>query len=185
MKLVAFACCWRWASSAPWPWSRHRTGLLTASTGRWVPTFPTSTPPAPMCWTAGPPRRSTRGGNMPANRRMFGNDTGFYGWHYPPFFLGLAALLGADALWAGALLVWQGVTLRLYLLAMRAIVSLPPPGGRGSRAASGAGWGTAMTATTTLPAPASPTSPLQREGKRCGCSSPSPSRPCSSISARP
>jgi len=53
---------------------------------------------------------------------IFGKSTQFYGWHYPPFFLGLAALLATTPYWL-SLLVWQGVTLVLYLLAIRAIVS--------------------------------------------------------------
>jgi hypothetical protein len=52
---------------------------------------------------------------------IFGQATQFYGWHYPPYFLGLAAPLAAMPYWL-ALLVWQGVTLVLYLLAIRAIV---------------------------------------------------------------
>src|SRR5450755_1541028 len=52
---------------------------------------------------------------------IFGQATQFYGWHYPPFFLGLAGLLAAMPYWL-ALIVWQGVTLGLYLLAMHAIV---------------------------------------------------------------
>jgi hypothetical protein len=52
---------------------------------------------------------------------IFGQATQFYGWHYPPFFLGLAGLLAAMPYWL-ALIVWQGVTLWLYLLSMRAIV---------------------------------------------------------------
>jgi alpha-1,2-mannosyltransferase len=51
---------------------------------------------------------------------IFGQATQFYGWHYPPFFLGLAGLLATMPYWL-ALLVWQGATLLLYLLAMRAI----------------------------------------------------------------
>ncbi len=45
---------------------------------------------------------------------IFGQATQFYGWHYPPFFLGLAGLLAAMPYWL-ALIVWQGVTLGLYL----------------------------------------------------------------------
>ena len=52
---------------------------------------------------------------------IFGQATQFYGWHYPPFFLGLAGLLAAMPYWL-ALIVWQGATLGLYLLAMRAII---------------------------------------------------------------
>ena len=53
---------------------------------------------------------------------IFGTATPFYGWHYPPFFLGLAALLALMPYWL-ALLAWQGVTLGLYLWAMRTILS--------------------------------------------------------------
>jgi hypothetical protein len=56
---------------------------------------------------------------------IFGAATPFYGWHYPPFFLALAALL-ATMPYLLALAVWQGVTLVFYLLAMRAIVSSSP-----------------------------------------------------------
>jgi hypothetical protein len=52
---------------------------------------------------------------------IFGNATPFTGWHYPPFFLGLATLLAAMPYWL-ALLAWQGVTLVLYLLVVRKIV---------------------------------------------------------------
>jgi hypothetical protein len=58
---------------------------------------------------------------------IFGQSTPFYGWHYPPFFLGLAAAL-ALLPYQLALIVWQGVTLALYLLAIRAIVTPTPPG---------------------------------------------------------
>ena len=53
---------------------------------------------------------------------IFGQATQFYGWHYPPFFLGLAGAAGADALCPLAVAVWQGVTLLLYLLSIRAIL---------------------------------------------------------------
>ena len=56
---------------------------------------------------------------------IFGPATQFYGWHYPPFFLGLAGLLATMPYWL-ALIVWQGVTLGLYLLSIRAIV-VPHP----------------------------------------------------------
>jgi alpha-1,2-mannosyltransferase len=61
---------------------------------------------------------------------IFGTATPFYGWHYPPFFLGLAALLALMP-YGLALLAWQGVTLGLYLLSIRSIVSarLPPQTG--------------------------------------------------------
>ena len=54
---------------------------------------------------------------------IFGASTPFYGWHYPPFFLGLAAAL-ALLPYQLALIAWQGATLLLYLLAIRAIVAL-------------------------------------------------------------
>ncbi len=56
---------------------------------------------------------------------IFGQATPFYGWHYPPFFLGVAALLALMPYWL-ALIVWQGATLLLYLLAIRAIVPSAP-----------------------------------------------------------
>ena len=31
--------------------------------------------------------------SMPASRKIFGAGTPFYGWHYPPFFLFVAAAL--------------------------------------------------------------------------------------------
>ncbi|MBV9556611.1 MAG: DUF2029 domain-containing protein [Pseudolabrys sp.] len=56
-------------------------------------------------------------------RLLFGQATQFYGWHYPPFFLGVAALL-ALLPYTTALALWQGVTLALYLWTIRAIVPL-------------------------------------------------------------
>ena len=55
---------------------------------------------------------------------IFGPATPFYGWHYPPFFLGAAALF-ATMRYPLALALWQGVTLLLYLWAIRAIVTAP------------------------------------------------------------
>lgn len=54
-------------------------------------------------------------------REIFGPDTPLFGWHYPPFFLFLAAAL-ALLPYLAALAVWQGVTLALYLAAIRAIL---------------------------------------------------------------
>src|SRR4029079_4750621 len=62
-----------------------------------------------------PPRQYAR------EQAIFGADTPFYGWHYPPFFLGLAALLALMP-YALALALWQGVTLALYLWAMRGVM---------------------------------------------------------------
>src|SRR3984885_3916622 len=47
---------------------------------------------------------------------IFGNATQFYGWHYPPFFLFVAAAL-AWMPYGLALFIWQAITLGLYLLA--------------------------------------------------------------------
>ena len=55
---------------------------------------------------------------------IFGAATPFYGWHYPPFFLLLAAPLATMPYWL-ALIVWQGATLGLYSLAIRSIVGAP------------------------------------------------------------
>ena len=60
-------------------------------------------------------------------KAIFGVDTQFYGWHYPPFFLFVAGAL-ATMPYMLALAVWQGVTLALYLFCIRAIlISSPSP----------------------------------------------------------
>ena len=56
---------------------------------------------------------------------IFGAATQFYGWHYPPYFLFVAAGL-AWMPYGLALAVWQTVTLGLYLLTMRGIL-VPSP----------------------------------------------------------
>jgi len=98
-------------------------------------------------------------------RAIFGPDTPFYGWHYPPFFLGLAALLALMP-YGLALLVWQGVTLVLYVLVIRAILAAgsPSPLWGGSRAESTRG-GDPTIAVTPVPAPSAPTSPTRAEVK--------------------
>jgi alpha-1,2-mannosyltransferase len=63
-------------------------------------------------------------------RAIFGEATQFYGWHYPPFFLLIAAPL-ALLPYGLALAVWQAVTLGLYLLMIRAIVKTSPPAREG------------------------------------------------------
>jgi hypothetical protein len=68
-------------------------------------------------------------------QKIFGAATPFYGWHYPPFFLFIAGLLALMP-YAVALAVWQGVTLVLYLLAIRAIFFIPPLQGEGGYARS-------------------------------------------------
>jgi hypothetical protein len=50
-------------------------------------------------------------------RAIFGANTQLYGWHYPPFFLLIAALL-AELPYIFALVLWQLVTLLLYLIAI-------------------------------------------------------------------
>lgn len=64
-------------------------------------------------------------------KTIFGDDTQFYGWHYPPFFLFVAAPL-AWMPYGLALAAWQAVTLALYLLMIRAIVKIPSPARGGS-----------------------------------------------------
>jgi len=54
-------------------------------------------------------------------QEIFGAATPFYGWHYPPFFLFVAAPLALMP-YGLALAVWQALTLGLYLLAIRAIL---------------------------------------------------------------
>jgi len=54
-------------------------------------------------------------------RKIFGEATPFYGWHYPPFFLFVAAALALMP-YGVALAVWQAATLGLYLLTIRAIL---------------------------------------------------------------
>ncbi|MET0313764.1 MAG: glycosyltransferase family 87 protein [Hansschlegelia sp.] len=49
--------------------------------------------------------------------KRFGAGVPFYGWHYPPMFLFLAAALGALP-YLAALVVWQAATLPLYLAAI-------------------------------------------------------------------
>ncbi len=57
---------------------------------------------------------------------IFGQATPFHGWHYPPFFLGLAALLATMPYWL-ALIAWQGTTLGLYLWSIRSILGTRDP----------------------------------------------------------
>jgi alpha-1,2-mannosyltransferase len=57
---------------------------------------------------------------------LFGQSTQFYGWHYPPFFLFVAAALALMP-YGLALAVWQAVTLGLYLLTIGAILKAFSP----------------------------------------------------------
>jgi alpha-1,2-mannosyltransferase len=54
-----------------------------------------------------------------------GRDVPFYGWHYPPLFLLVAAAL-ALLPYGWALLAWTGLTLPAYLFAVRAILEHDP-----------------------------------------------------------
>jgi alpha-1,2-mannosyltransferase len=54
------------------------------------------------------------GSHIAEQRAFFGPASDVYGWHYPPYFLALAALL-ALLPYAAALAVWQLSTLPLYL----------------------------------------------------------------------
>ena len=56
---------------------------------------------------------------------IFGKDTPFYGWCYPPFLLFVAAAL-ALLPYAGALFVWQASTLLLYLSMLWGIFRFSP-----------------------------------------------------------
>ncbi|MBN8890028.1 MAG: hypothetical protein BGP12_15815 [Rhodospirillales bacterium 70-18] len=56
-----------------------------------------------------------------AQHAVFGPDSPFFGWHYPPYFLLLAAFF-ALLPYLPALAVWQGVTLALYLRVVWRIV---------------------------------------------------------------
>jgi alpha-1,2-mannosyltransferase len=53
-------------------------------------------------------------GHLTEQRAFFGPETDVYGWHYPPYFLAVAALL-ALLPYAAGLAVWQFATLPLYL----------------------------------------------------------------------
>jgi hypothetical protein len=54
---------------------------------------------------------------------LFGAETPFYSWAYPPFFLFVAAALALLA-YPLALLTWQGVTLLAYLATIRGIAGV-------------------------------------------------------------
>src|SRR6478736_5757536 len=56
--------------------------------------------------------------HLGAQRVFFGPATDVYGWHYPPYFLALGALL-ALLPYGAALAVWQLSTLPLYLAGAR------------------------------------------------------------------
>lgn len=66
-------------------------------------------------------------------RALLGPHTPLYGWHYPPFFLVVAAPLAALP-YRAALALWLAVTLALYLCSIRLLLrnSAAPQAARGS-----------------------------------------------------
>jgi hypothetical protein len=56
-----------------------------------------------------------------AEKAVFGRDVPFFGWHYPPFFLGVAFLVAALP-YAWGLSVWLAASFAAYLAALRAIL---------------------------------------------------------------
>jgi alpha-1,2-mannosyltransferase len=56
-------------------------------------------------------------------QQIFGPDTPAYGWHYPPFFLFVAAALALMP-YGLALAVWQVTTFLLYLLSIHSILAV-------------------------------------------------------------
>jgi len=66
-----------------------------------------------------PPKQFAR------EQALFGKDTQFYGWHYPPFFLLVAAPL-AELPYLPALMLWQLASLALYLAAMALLLRKGP-----------------------------------------------------------
>ena len=55
-----------------------------------------------------------------AQHILFGAGNAFYGWHYPPYFLAIAAL-AAHLPYLPALVLWQASMLAAYLMMMRQI----------------------------------------------------------------
>ena len=98
-------------------------------------------------------------------KEIFGAGTPFYGWHYPPFFLFVAAPLALMP-YALALAVWQGVTFALYLWAIWAILNaaaLPSPLWGGSNRRQAVRGGVLPEQQGPLPAASPPTSPTRGE----------------------
>ena len=56
-----------------------------------------------------------------AEKTVFGRDVPFYGWHYPPFFLGIAFLVAALP-YAWGLSIWLAASFAAYLATIRAIL---------------------------------------------------------------
>jgi hypothetical protein len=70
---------------------------------------------------------------------IFGERTPFYGWHYPPFFLLVAAGLALMPFML-ALAIWQGATLALYLAGIRAVLCVAPSSGGDGRPSDDRLW---------------------------------------------
>ena len=79
-----------------------------------------------------PPRQFVR------EQAIFGTATQFYGWHYPPFFLFIAAVLALMP-YPLALFVWQATTFAIYMGAVRGIRSSWPGLSRPSTSARDGG----------------------------------------------
>ncbi len=94
----------------------------TAKVGRSGPISPTSMPPAPTCSNVKPNAPFDPPQQYAREQAIFGAKTPFYGWHYPPYFLFVAAAL-AKLPYGLALAVWQATTFAFYLLAIWAIVA--------------------------------------------------------------
>lgn len=62
-------------------------------------------------------------------QELFGENTPFFGWHYPPFLLPVAGVL-ALLPYGWALAVWLGVTFSAYLWMMAGVVAKSPLVGR-------------------------------------------------------
>jgi hypothetical protein len=72
-------------------------------------------------------------GQYAREQLIFGRATPFFGWHYPPYFLFVAALL-ATLPYIPALLAWQVSTLLLYLAGIAALLrSIATPAILGDR----------------------------------------------------
>lgn len=56
-----------------------------------------------------------------AEKAVFGREVPFFGWHYPPFFFAVAALV-AILPYAAGLALWMVVSLPAYLVVVRAIL---------------------------------------------------------------
>jgi hypothetical protein len=67
-----------------------------------------------------------------AEKAVFGNrEVPFFGWHYPPFFFAIAAIVAAVP-YGWGLFIWLATSLAAYLAAIRAIVPTALPGDIGS-----------------------------------------------------